>query len=348
MRRYDNNRLLLGIRENGINESATNLTAGQLWVSTNYPDRSLIWINPTNGQPLGIALTVGLYPVSMDPSFIAGSIAAGTPDYTNQYYWSFDVSQDGRIYTGYRNKILRFDPDGNGGIASAPTVVFTLTTNVSIHGNLYTSAGSFPMIRVRGIGTNTILLVGGMSSTRGAYRLATTNGMNFFVTSWLPGGVGNAGSGAFSSLIDPANPSQAGEQWVFGSSYPGTSTGVDSSFSRMFTASPYLDPGNNFTTSSGFNPTADPATNSPKYNARFIGCVDARSDLPYIAVYSTPSWSSPAVNSGSFTPGWLALHNCDSGAFLTSYLINVRESDAFLTFDNQGKWEANHGFLSMY
>ena len=54
MRRYDANRLLIGIRENGIDESGasgaynTNLAAA-------YPDRSLIWINPTNGQPMGLA-----------------------------------------------------------------------------------------------------------------------------------------------------------------------------------------------------------------------------------------------------------------------------------------------------
>src|SRR5690349_12088349 len=30
LKRYDSNRLLLGIRENGVNESATNLTLGQI------------------------------------------------------------------------------------------------------------------------------------------------------------------------------------------------------------------------------------------------------------------------------------------------------------------------------
>src|SRR5436309_7701831 len=38
LRRYDANRLILGIRENGIDETATNLTPAQIALSTNYPD----------------------------------------------------------------------------------------------------------------------------------------------------------------------------------------------------------------------------------------------------------------------------------------------------------------------
>jgi hypothetical protein len=347
LRRYDANRLLIGVRENGINETATNLTAAQINLSTNFPDRSLIWINPTNGQPLGIALKIGLYPITIDAGFMVESIAAGNPDYTNQYYWSFDISSDGRIFTGYKNRILRYDPDGVGGISPTPHVVFTLATNLNVHGNLYTSAGSFPMIRVRGTGTNTVILAGGMSSTRGAYRLATTNGSDFFITSWLPGGWNNAGSGAFSSLIPAPNPSSPGEEWVFGGWFPGSSSGNDSSFTRMTTSSPYTDPANNFTNSTGFSPGADPSTNSPKYNANFIGCVETRADLNYIVVYGTPSWGSPAVNNGLFDPGWFAIHDRDTGAFLSSREIDVRESDAFLTADNEGKWEGTHGFVSL-
>src|SRR5687768_13972564 len=50
MRRYDANRLLLGVRENGIDETQVHNTN----LANAYPDRSLIWINPTNGAPRGI------------------------------------------------------------------------------------------------------------------------------------------------------------------------------------------------------------------------------------------------------------------------------------------------------
>jgi hypothetical protein len=348
LKRFDTNRLVIGIRENGINESATNLTAGQLSLSTNYPDRSLIWINQFNGQPAGIAMKVGLYPVPLDTWFISNSIAVGMFDYTNQYYWSFDVATDGRIYTGYKNKILRYNPDGNGGISPVPQVVFTLTTNDPVHGNLYNPAGSFPIIRVRGTGTNTVLVAGGMSSSRGAYRLITTNGTNFMVSSWLPGGAGNAGSGSFSSLIPSPEPGALpGEEWIFGSSYPGSSTGADTAFGRMFTAQPYYDPTNNFAHSPGFAAGIDPALSSPKYTANFVGSVDANTELDYMAAYSTPSWNSFGTIGGTNLPAWLALHNVRTGSLIASRLINIRETNAFLPFDNQAKWEASHGHLTL-
>jgi hypothetical protein len=348
VKRYDANRLLLGIRENGVNESASGLTAAQLWVSTNYPDRSLVWINPTNGQPLGIALKIGLYPVPLDAEFIAESIAAGVSDYTNQYYWSFEVSADGSIYTGYKNKILRYDPDGGGGISPVPHVVFTLTTNNVVHGNLYTTAGRFPTLRVRGAGVNTVILAGGMSGTRGAYRLATTNGTDFFATSWLPGGWNNCGSGSFSALIPSPDPNaQPGEEWVFGGWFPGNSSGADSKFARMATVDPYVDPDNNFFLSSGFNPGGDPGSDSPKYTGLFTGSVGASTNVNYVVAYSTPSWNSGAVNGGVYLPGWLAVLDNMTGNFIASYKLNVTEGDALLTADATSKWEGTYGWVDL-
>src|SRR5207249_9574783 len=86
LKRYDANRLILGIRENGIDETQVHNTN----LANAYPDRSLIWINPTNGAPMGIALNIGLYPVPLDADFIAGSIAAGTTDHTNHSCGSFE------------------------------------------------------------------------------------------------------------------------------------------------------------------------------------------------------------------------------------------------------------------
>jgi hypothetical protein len=349
LKRYDANRLLLGIRENGVNEAAANLTADQLWVSTNYPDRSLVWINPTNGEPLGLALTIGLYPVPVDSDFIAEAIAAGVNDYTNQYYWSFDVSADGYVYTGYKNKILRYGPDGSGGLSPTPEVVFTLRSTNTVHGNLYTTAGTFPVLHVSGTGTNTVILAGGMSGTRGAYRLATTNGTDFFATSWLPGGWGAAGSGSFSALIPSQDPvAPPGEEWVYGSWFPGNSSGADSTLGRMVGEAPYLDPDNNFTTSTGFNPGSDPSAGSPVYTAHFTGTVAAGSNINYVVAYSTPSWNSGAVNGGVYLPGWLAVLDASTGSFISSHTLNVTEHDALLTSDGAAKWEATYGWADFY
>src|SRR4029434_1721457 len=61
--RYDANRLLLCIRGNGIDAPAVNADTN---LAAQYPDRSLIWINPTNGAPMGLALVIGLRPVPLE------------------------------------------------------------------------------------------------------------------------------------------------------------------------------------------------------------------------------------------------------------------------------------------
>ena len=63
--RYDDTRLLLGVRENGIVADAGNATAAQ------YPDRSLIWIDANTGKPLGLAWKEDIFPgdkIGYDPT----------------------------------------------------------------------------------------------------------------------------------------------------------------------------------------------------------------------------------------------------------------------------------------
>lgn len=346
LKRYDATRLLLGIRENGVNESAGNLSAAQRWVSTNYPDRSLVWVNPADGKPQGIALKMGLYPVPVDPWFIAGALAAEVYDYTNQYYWGFDVSEDGYIYTGYRNKILRYAPDGIGGISPTPQVVFTLDANTPTAGLLYTAAGRFPVVRVRGAGVNTVILAGGMNWQRDGLRLATTNGLDFFSTRRLPAGPGSPGGGSFSALIPSADPGAApGEEWVFGGWFPGSSTGADSSFGRMATAPPYDNPTNKFVSAAAFTVAGDPSSDAVKYTATYIATVAAHQDLGYVVALSVPPWAGGPTKQN--LPGWLAVHNRTNGAFLASCKLNVTEGDALLTADGSAKWEATYGWADL-
>ena len=348
LKRYDANRLILGIRENGINEADPNLTQVQRTLATNYPDRSLIWINPTNGAPMGIALNIGLYPVPLDTDFISASIASGVTDYTNQYWWSFDVSADGYIYTGYKNKIVRYAPNGSGGISPAPHVVFTLDTNTvaTVHGNLYTTAGRFPKLRVSGTGTNTILLVGGNSGTRGYLRLFTTNGNNFAAGAFMPGGFGAGGGGGASSLIPSQNPANATDEWSYSSGYPGNSSGADSGFYRFITTSPYLDPANNFVADGSFVAQPDGSSNAVRYAAHFIGDVDANSALNYVVAYSTPSYNSIGLGIPQ-TPGWLAIHDSLTGKLLGSYRLNVTEADELLSLDQAALFQSTVGYVTI-
>lgn len=346
LKRYDANRLLLGIRENGVNEAAANLSAAQRWVSTNYPDRSLIWINPADGKPQGIALKMGLYPVPVDPGFIAAALAAEVYDYTNQYYWSFDVSDDGYIYTSYRNKILRYPPDGTGGISATPQVVFTLDASTPSSGLLYTAAGRFPVVRVRGSGINTVILAGGLNWQRDALRLATTNGTDFFSTRRLPAGPGSPGAGSFSALIPSTDPGAfPGEERVFGGWFPGSSAGSDSSFGRLATAPPYDNPTNTFAATGTFTVTGDPGSDAVKYTATYIATVAAHKDLGYVVALSVPPWAGGPAKQN--LPGWLAVHNRTNGAFLASYKLNVTEANALLTTDGSAKWEATYGWADL-
>jgi hypothetical protein len=164
LKRYDDTRMLVGISENGIIESPDLITTNlDLFIlSTNFPDRSLFWVNPTNGAPMGKALTIGLRPYTWAPQGTLG-LRSNSWWYTNYCYtgnlanassptfkaaaWSgvntnvcrtnvlineyfdYDVSDDGYVYVPYRNFILRYGPDGSysggaGGFNVNPIVAF--------------------------------------------------------------------------------------------------------------------------------------------------------------------------------------------------------------------------------
>jgi len=328
--RYDANRLLLGIRENGIVEPAAGPAQT---LATQYPDRSLIWINPTNGTPMGIALTIGLKPVPLDAAFIA---AGGTPD---QYWWTYTVAADGSIYTGYKNKIIRYSPDGNGGISPTPRVVFTLgsdeITARGIDPTLW-PGWRWARLAVSGTGTNTIILAGASASNRGNFLLTTTDGTNFVAGSRLTVG------GATSTPIESHDPNTPGNVWDYAGIYPGNSNGADSSYSRYTATPPFTD---DFTRDSTFNPPADPFTYDAKFRNDFIGGLDANPDLNYIVVYSTPSWNSRAVV-GTPRPAWLALVG-ESGRFLSSRRIDITEDAELLSDDQASLFQGTIGFVSL-
>ncbi|MGA1015132.1 MAG: hypothetical protein ACO3VS_08320 [Limisphaerales bacterium] len=80
LHRYDATRLMLGIRENGIDETDPNHDQA---MAAEFPDRSILWIDPDSGQPMGVAIEVGFSPVPLDADFLA---AGGTQ---LDYYFTF-------------------------------------------------------------------------------------------------------------------------------------------------------------------------------------------------------------------------------------------------------------------
>jgi hypothetical protein len=329
--RYDANRLLLAIRENGINEASAGSAQA---LAAQYPDRSLIWINPTNGAPMGIALTIGLRPVPLDADFIA---AGGSPD---QYWWTYTVAPDGSIYSGYKNKIIRYSPNGSGGINPTPQVVFTLTSDELTNRGLDPVAlwpnWRWARMSVSGTGANTKILAGASSSARGNFLLTTTDGTNFVAGSRL--GVG----GATSTPVTGHDPATPDALWDYAGIYPGNSNGADSSYSRYVANPPFSD---DFTSDSTFKSPADPFTYPSKFRNDFIGGLDANQALNYIAVYSTPSWNSQVVV-GTPRPGWLALVG-ENGRFLSSRQIDITEDAELLSEDKTSLFQGTIGFVSL-
>ena len=89
---YDATRLMLFVKENGINEGSA--TPEDAIIATNYPDRSLIFINAASGAPMGIAHVIPIQPIA-----ITGQ--ASQLDYFNEY----GLTKMGTFTTGTRTRL---------------------------------------------------------------------------------------------------------------------------------------------------------------------------------------------------------------------------------------------------
>ena len=330
-RKYDETKALLGIRENGINETDP---AHDADLAAMYPDRSLIWIDLATGAPMGLAIEVGFSPVPLDQDFLD---AGGT---VVDYYFNFGVSDDGVVYTGYKNKIVRFAPDGSGGFLE-PTVAFTKANDNS---DLW-SAWRWENIRVSGSGADTTILAGGKTwrPSMGYYYLVTGDGLTYEETAYIPNGFGNASGGA-SSLMPGRNPEFPDDMWAYVSSYPGSDNGQGTSFYR-FVVAPFAG---------GVDVFKDPDypgvqipsefVQAENYVGRFISDTDTNGDLDYMVAYSTPSWNSVAIGVDPWLPGYLALHNHD-GELMATYTLNVTEDEEMT--DNVSNFHATLGGVQL-
>lgn len=326
--RYDDKRLLLGIRENGINENDPKLDPALAAIAKQYPDRSLIWIDPANGKPLGIALVIGIHPVQLDQDFLD---AGGTKE---DVYFTFAVSDDGNIFTGFKNKILRYAPDGKGGF-SAPTVAYTFPSDGM--DPTYWPAWRSEAIKVKGAGKNTVLLTGGKTwrPSLGYYVLTTTDGVNFKAQADVALEIRG---GASEIILSP----NGNDEWVFGTVYPGSFNGFGISANLYSRAA---GPTDNFQVDPDYKFTAPDVDLEKKnyldsYIGWFFSAFAASDALNFLAVYSTPSYDTKdpetagALGFGDspgdtpYLPGWLALHDKETGAYIdgSAHKLDVYES----------------------
>lgn len=182
--RYNATKLLLQVRENGINE--TDPTHDKA-LAAQYPDHSLIWIDAATGAPLGLAFTEVANPPTLLGIDVTSGSQGGQGSAVN-FWWrvALDDGPDGNryLYSSHKHIILRYAPKAGGGWVSTPTVVYEEQVN-GIGDGLSNGNGStswrFRDFHVHGTGTNTVIYAGGATWRAGQQPqvLVTTDGTNF-------------------------------------------------------------------------------------------------------------------------------------------------------------------------
>lgn len=192
--RYDETRIVVGVKENGIDEGAPGLSAAQQALAAKYPDRSLIYVNAATGEYIGVAHVMPLQPVPMEQEWVdAGGSLDGF-----EWKWAFDDAPAGQkaIYSTWKNKVLRWAPKAGGGWEATPTIAFeepTPGTQAAIEAAAagitteYSSADGpwwqwrFSHLRVSGSGADTRIIAGGITWRRGMHNqlLTTADGLKF-------------------------------------------------------------------------------------------------------------------------------------------------------------------------
>jgi Immunoglobulin I-set domain len=201
LERYDANRMLLFIAENGINETDPNLPPDQIALAAAYPDRSAVWVDAHNGRNLGLAWYGGLHPAmncippyNVTDAATGNQLAAYDPMFTFYFHAAIDEGAPGEkaLYYGVNHLILRYAPlpDGSGW-TNVPTIAYE--ENVPGIGDGLTDASGgnsgdnaqrwrWRNFRVMGSGTNTMIIGGGGTWRAGMHAqvLVTTNGLQFY------------------------------------------------------------------------------------------------------------------------------------------------------------------------
>ncbi|MDX9753197.1 MAG: hypothetical protein RBU29_04500 [bacterium] len=368
--RYDENRLLLFLIENGINEAEA--TAEQQAIAQKFPDRSLLWIHPNDGSFLGVALVVGLSP-SENSEYYTQKVTGTHPDGpTSDRSWQiYDpwpqiaVDGDGFLYVSDKHKILRYKPDGNNGF-TGPEVVFTYPEQDppawlgEMLGQQLTNqhyrAWIIRSLNVKGKGNNKVMTTAARFWIDGGgimYYSSTDGGASWTIQTYLGQSNGPVGIGGTTS--QPIEVPEFNEEWVFGTGFPGSSN-------RIWFGVRYLGSDSFFDVMPGdlFSPAADAADvpETQKYMAWEMIDIAAADTLPYVAVLSLPAWQSRESVDRQDATAWVALHstmldpNEDmiEGDLLSTYKINVTEKDELPT-DNPDwdNWDAAYlASIKMY
>lgn len=315
--RYDADRLMLGVRDNGIDETAAGFDAD---LAARFPDRSILWINPGDGAPMGVAIHIGFNPVPLSEEYInmnkgimpdppiegwnaAGdgnrSAVTGTTEHAPEYM-NFDVSDDGVIYLGYWYMIIRWDPDGQGGF-TGPTIAYE--HDYRNHGGTdRLGQWRFGDIEILGSGANTRAVLAGKTWRNGMQiRVfdvdATSN------TWTIRGSYGDTKQGDFGTDGGCSEPviSQFGEEVLYNAS-ANTGGGVKRFYwdGETYLQSPAEEfAGRDLAGADGYT-HAQGARGSD---------VSARSDLSYVICAGVPSYNKQNNANEKDKPAWITAYS---------------------------------------
>lgn len=333
LKRYDANRLLLAIRDNGINETIPHDTN----LANQFPDRSLQWVDAASGKPLGTA-------------FIVDYASLGYSDITSFHLqnMAFGADASGVVYVGVADRIFRYAPAADQTNFLAPTLAF----DASSSGVPYSADMLFANFRITASGTNTVIFAANKDwyGNDGYWYLTTTDGTNFDLSGSGFTQYDSTDGGGNSSIVpDPANPS---DNIFYDTQFPSLpANGVNSTLSRRRQAG-----GSGPFTSESWTPQQiDPSTitNSSEvlYRTYFLTDVQTLPGLDYVVAFSTPSYNTyvttyppdPNIYNGGdssisnalrgaaptppdYQPGWLAIHDQATGNVRGLHLLNVTEA----------------------
>lgn len=354
--RYDEDRLMLFLIENGIDEA--NASPDQMAISEQFPDRTIFWINPVDGSPMGIALTVGIHPMD-DSEFYIQKVTGTHPNGpTSDRSWQLNdpwpqigVDGDGYVYVGDKHKILRYVPDGNDGF-SGPELVFRYPEqdppiNSVDAANLHYRAWIIKSLNVSGSGNNKVMTTAARFWIDGGgimYYTSTDGGKTFqFQThkgQEQRGGIGTGGAASIPIIMSDLN-----EEWMFGNGFPGSDDRIYRFIRPAGTTGEFFQD-----VAEIWDPQADPADvpEVEKYMKWNVIDVAAAQDVPYIAALTLPRWQSRNNLEFIDSTAWVALHalagdpNGDGidGDFISSYKINFKEEDEIQGEADDDNWDA--------
>ncbi|MBN8249720.1 MAG: hypothetical protein J0L84_20050 [Verrucomicrobia bacterium] len=277
--RYDATRLLLGVRENGIDESDASLPPEKRAIAEAYPDRSLIWIDAENGKPLGIAWKESITAADDIGIDVTAPNHGSVPNKVN-FTWrvALDDGAPGErvLYSSFKHLILRYAPKAGGGWETTPTVAYEEQL-AGVGDGLTTGDQAnnwrFRELHVKGSGTNTLILGGGGTWRAGQHPqiLKTTDGLNF-----VPAGrVDNRDNGA------RRNDYALGGMTSFPIEVPNT-YGGDANSPKISVVSAAFYPGTGWqATPNRYTSNPENPVPSPAYNQQPNVAIYARNESAY-------------------------------------------------------------------